>query len=211
MEYTDGVNYGISFTAELESGKTQPLFTLQFGDAKEPAVGQLTTENGQVVGVYISLSDFDPDGTWSYKDTTIVTGMQEALNDVLASLNLQPLGTEPPELQGDELVIDTPYGKLYFPGQWAEELEVTTDESDGYEVIFHGTIAGHDPQPIFAVNFGGTKGTVVHTMNTENGVVFYVRLRTFELDTAGWSAVDQATIRAMQEDLNHLLAKLREE
>lgn len=211
VEHTDGADYGISFTAELENGKTQELFMLQFGEPKDPAVGQLTTVDGVTVGVHVTVYEFDLDGTWSDEETATVTGMQEALNDVLESLNLQPLDAPPPEIQGEELVIDTPYGKLYFPGQWAEELEITTDESDGYEVIFHGAIAGHPSQPIFAVNFGGSKGTVVHTMMTDNGVAFYVRLRTFPLDTEGWSAVDDATIRAMQEDLNHLLAKLREE
>lgn len=207
-ELNDGADYGISFYAELESGKTQPLFSLQFGEPKHPAAGQVTTQDGVTVGVYVTVRDFVPDETWSDQETAIVTSMQEALNDVLDSLNLQPLGATPPELQGDELVIDTPYGSLYFPGQWVEELEITTDESDGYEVIFHGAIGGHEAQPLFAVNFGGTKGTVVHTMTTDNGVLFYVRLRTFELNTEGWSGVDAATIRAMQEDLNHMLSKL---
>ena len=207
-EVNDGADYGVTFLAELESGKTQPLFILEFGAPKYPAVGQVTTQDGVTVGVYVTIYDLDPDESWTDQEKTILTGMQEALNDVLASLKVQDLGTTPPELQGDELVIDTPYGKLYFPGQWAEELEITTDESDGYEVIFHGAIGTHEAQPLFAVNFGGTKGTAVHSMKTDNGVVFYVRLRTFELNVEGWSAVDEATIRAMQEDLNHMLAKL---
>ena len=210
-EVNDGEDYGITFFAELERGKTQPLFMLEFGEPKSPAVGQLTTQDGITVGVYVTIYDLDPDESWTDQEKNIVTGMQEALNDVLASLNLQSLGTAPPELQGEELVIETPYGKLYFPGRWAEELEITTDESDGYEIVFHGTVGTHKALPLFAVNFGGSNGTVVHTMTTDNGVVFHVRLRTFPLDTEGWSAIDAATIRAMQEDLNHLLAKLREE
>ena len=142
----------------------------------------------------------------------------------LGSLNNQPSAnqtdstTKPsqqekpsPELEGEDVVIETPYGKLYMPGTWKEELTISVDQTDGYEVVFYGSFGDHDPMALFAVNFGGSEGTVVHSMYTENNVPFDVRLRTFPLAMEGWSSVEQATARAMQEDLNHLLAKLRGE
>lgn len=116
-----------------------------------------------------------------------------------------------PELEGEDVVIETPYGKLYMPGTWKEELTVSVDQTDGYEVVFYGTFGDHDPIALFAVNFGGSQGTVVETVYTENNVPCDVRLRTFQLEMEGWTNIDQATARAMQEDLNHLLAKLRGE
>lgn len=201
----------LDFAAELPSGKSQNLFTIRFGEPVEPAVGQLTSDNGVVVGVYVTVYEFSPDGTWSVKETTIVEEMQEALNDVLNSLNPAPLGTVNPDVDRKDVVIQTPHCKLYFPGQWAEELTTAVDESDGYEVVFRGKIGDHEAIDLFAISFGGSKGTQVHTLYTENGVPYYVRLRTFALDLEGWSSVDQATARAMQEDLNHVLTKLREE
>lgn len=140
----------------------------------------------------------------------------------LGSLNNQPSTNQPdsttkpsqqekpsPELEGEDVVIETPYGKLYMPGTWKEELTISVDQTDGYEVVFYGSFGDHDPMALFAVNFGGSEGTVVHSMYTENNVPFDVRLRTFPLAMEGWSSVEQATARAMQEDLNHLLAKLR--
>lgn len=210
-EQNDGADYGINFHAKLESGKEQLLFTLEFGEAKAPAVGQVRLENGQAFGVYVFAAGFTPDETWDADEVNIVRAMQEALNDVLNCLKMEPLGTPEPDVEGDELVIDTPYGKLYYPGKWKEETKITIDESDGYEVVFHGAVGGHDFQPLFAVNFGGSKGTVVHTLTLENDIPMQVRLRTFPLSMEEWSAMDQAMMRAMQEDLNHLLAKLREE
>ena len=140
----------------------------------------------------------------------------------LGSLSNQPSTNQPdsttkpsqqekpsPELEGEDVVIETPYGKLYMPGTWKEELTISVDQTDGYEVVFYGSFGDHDPMALFAVNFGGSEGTVVHSMYTENNVPFDVRLRTFPLAMEGWSSVEQATARAMQEDLNHLLAKLR--
>ena len=117
------------------------------------------------------------------------------------------------EVEGDSLVVDTPYGKLYFPAFWQEELRTTVDTTDGYEVIFEAAIDGHDPLALFAVNFGGSEatGTIVHTMLDENDVPIHVRLRTFVLDTEGWSSLDKTIVMSMQEDLNYLLNKLIEE
>lgn len=204
----------LEFIAQMESGKTQKLFSLRFGDPIEPAVGQLISPEGVPVGVYLTTYSFTPDGTWSVRESTLVSEMLEKVNDVIDSLNLSPLGTPIPDISGEELVIGTPYCQLYFPGRWAEELQTTLDKTDGYEILFSGAINGHEPIALFALNFGGSEatGSIVHTMFNENGVAFHVRLRTISpLETEGWTGVDQATAMAMQEDLNYLLSKLTAE
>ena len=115
---------------------------------------------------------------------------------------------------GDEaLEIETLYVNLYFPARWQEELRTTMSNTDGYEVTFSAVLNGHNPIKLFALNFGGSEsaGEVVHTLIDENDVAFYVRLRTFPLETEGLSSLDQATVMAMQEDLNYLLSRLFEE
>lgn len=211
VERTENPNLTLDFIAKMNSGKVQKLFTLGFGAAEVPAVGQVTSKDGVAVGVYVTTYEFEPDGTWSVKEAAIVDAMMETLNDVLKSMKISDLGTPIPEVEGDEVVIDTPYGKLYMPGKWVEELTVSVDQSDGYKVTFYGTIGEHDAIALFAVNFGGSEGSVVHTMYTENDVPFAVRVLAFELDIQDWNAVDQSTAKAMKEDINHLLAKLRDE
>lgn len=203
----------ICFTANLPSGKVQNLFDIRFGEALDPAVGQVVTSEGVAVGVHVTIHPFDPDGSWSVNEIDAVTEMIESLNDVLEGLHMVPLGTPIPEISGDEMVIDTPYCKLYLPKRWVEELRIAVDESDGYEVVFSAVIGQHDPVRIFAVNFGGSesRGHAAHTLKTENDVPFVVRVRIFDLNTQGWSTVDRSTLLAMQEDLNHLLEKLQQE
>ena len=64
-----------------------------------------------------------------------------------------------------------------------------------------------------SMNFGGgpEAGQMAHTLRTDNDVQLHVYLRSYTLDTEGWSALDRDTAMTMQEDVNHLLAKLKEE
>lgn len=200
----------LHFAASFPSGKTQKLFDIRFGEALDPAVGQVVTTDGVAVGVHVTVYSFTPDGSWPVKEATAVSDMLESLNEMLDGLDMVPLGTPIPELEGDEMVIDTPYGKLYFPGRWAEELKLTIDETDGYDLVFCAVIGGHEPVRLFALNFGGSDamGNAAGTVKTENDVPVMVRVRSFELVLDGWSSVDRSTVNAMQEDVNHLLAKL---
>lgn len=213
VERTEDPDLTIAFTAKLSDDKRHDLFDIRFGEAVDPAVGQVVSSEGVAVGVHVTVHPFNPDGSWAVKDSDMVSNMLECLDTVLAGLNMVPLGTPIPEISGEEMVIETPYCKLYFPVRWKEELRLTMDETDGYDLVFHAVIGKYDAVPIFAVNFGGTdaKGSSVCRLTTENDVPFDVRARTFELELEGWSMVDQSTIMAMQEDLNHLLTKLMAE
>ena len=213
VERSEDPDLTLSFIAKLPSGKVQNLFDIRFGEAVDPAVGQVVSAQGLAVGVHVNVQLCTFDGSWSVTEMDAVTQMQECLDAVLAGLDMVPLGTPIPEVSGDEMSIDTPYCKLYFPSRWAEELRLAVDETDGYDLVFSAVIGGHEAVKIFAVNFGGSdaKGQVAHTLTTENQVHYNVRARIFDLQTQGWSSVDQATAVAMQEDMNHLLTKLMEE
>lgn len=213
VERTENPDLTVSFSANLSDEKVHNLFDIRFGEAVDPAVGQVVSSEGVAVGVHVKVHPFNPDGSWAVRDSEAVANMLECLDRVLAGLNMVPLGTPIPEISGEEMVIETPYCKLYFPARWKEELRLAMDETDGYDLVFHAVIGEHDAVPIFAVNFGGTEamGTSVRSMVTENDVPFDVRVRTFGLEPEGWSKVDESTIMSMQEDLNHLLTKLMAE
>ena len=212
VEQTQDPDLTIHFIAKISDGKVHNLFDIRFGEAVDPAVGQVVSEEGLAVGVHVTVHSFAPDGSWAFKDAEAVEAMLECLNDVLSGLDMVPIGTPIPEIKGDEMAIDTPYCTLYFPARWKEELQLKVEQTDGYDLIFSAVIGDHEAIPIFAVNFGGSDamGQVAHTMVTENQIHFNVRARIFALKTEGWSSVDKSTVVAMQEDMNHLLAKLLE-
>lgn len=203
----------VSYTANLPSGKVQKLFDIRFGEAMAPAVGQVVSSEGLAVGVHVTVHPFNPDGSWAVNEIDAVNEMLESLTKLLDGLNMIALGTPIPEIDGEAMSFNTPYCKLYLPKRWLEEIRVSVDESDGYEMVFSAVIGEHEPVKVFAVNFGGSeeRGQVVCTLNTENDVVFAVRARIFDLETEGWGSVDRSTLVTVQEDLNFLLEKLMQE
>ena len=203
----------VSYTANLPSGKVQKLFDIRFGEAMAPAVGQVVSSEGLAVGVHVTVHPFNPDGSWAVNEIDAINEMLESLTKLLDGLNMIALGTPIPEIDGEAMSFNTPYCKLYLPKRWLEEIRVSVDESDGYEMVFSAVIGTHEPVKVFAVNFGGSeeRGQVVCTLNTENDVVFAVRARIFDLETEGWGSVDRSTLVTVQEDLNFLLEKLMQE
>lgn len=213
VEKTESPELTLKFIAKMDSGRLQPLYELRFGQPVEPAIGQVVTDDGVAVGVYLKVYEATFDGTWPVKETMLVSEMLELVNDLVAQLNMVDLDAPLPEVQDGEIVIETPYCKLYFPERWKEELRIDVDKTKGYELVFIGNIGDHKGVKLFALNFGGgpEAGQMAHTLRTDNDVQLHVYLRSYTLDTEGWSALDRDTAMTMQEDVNHILAKLKEE
>lgn len=213
VEETENPELTLKFIAKMDSGKRQPLYELRFGQPVEPAIGQVVTDDGVAVGVYLNVYEATFDGTWPVKETALVSEMLELVNDLVEQLDMVDLSAPIPEVQDGEIVIETPYCNLYFPERWKEELRIDVDKTKGYELLFIGNIGEHKGVKLFALNFGGgpEAGQMAHTLRTDNDVQLHVYLRSYTLDTEGWSALDRDTAMTMQEDVNHLLGKLKEE
>lgn len=215
VEVSDGNPYTATYYADLESGKTQELFSISFGGSSESALGTVTTSAGETVPVHVSSADFQPDSSWSDREINIVFIMQEAMNDVLDSMAMttvdQPSqgGPNLPEDDGEEMVIDTPYGELRYPSRWKDYLEVVVNEKSGYAVEFWCKMDGHDAVKLFTVHYGGSKGIAASTAKDSNGKTVEVRMEVQELDLNDtWSNEEKSIAAAMQEDLNYLLSNL---
>lgn len=216
----------VEFYADLESGKTQPLFSLTFGSFKNGPIGMIATPNGEKVNVYLDVTDFIPDSTWTDSEIVIVSSMQEALNDVLEKLNIlqiqvvtpqePPTATEPPETTAlpkeeptGDMALDTPYCVLRFPSRWAENLLTEVEKADGYSVHFYGKFGSYEKQRLFTVHFGGSAGAFFGKVKDADGNMVEVRISAYELNLdESWSSEESARIYAMQEDLNYLLDNL---
>lgn len=206
----EGNPYTLTYFADLDSGKSQQLFTIAFGGSEEGALGAVTV-NGKAVPVHVSTSEFKPDNSWSDKDINIVYTMQEALNQLLESMPIDTLNTPPqgnpnlPQEDGEEMVIDTPYGQLRYPTRWKDYLDLKINDKNGYSVEFRCKVEGQEPVTLFTVYFGGDKGVAVGT--GKDGVE--IRLEVPEMDLPNtWDEEDRRIAAAMQEDLNVLLSNL---
>ena len=213
VEKTETPELTMKFIASMDSGKTHPLFDLRFGQPVEPAIGQVVTGDGIAVGVYLTKYQAGYDGTWPVKETELVSEMLALVDGLVAQLDMVALDAPIPEIQDGEIVIETPYCKLYFPERWKEELRIDVDQSKGYELLFIGNFGEHKGVKLFALNFGGgpEAGQIAHTLRTENDVQLHIYLRSFALEMDDWTALDADTARTMQEDVNYLLNRLKAE
>lgn len=211
----EGNVYTLTYFADLESGKSQELFSISFGGSMDGAVGTVTV-GGKKVPVSVKTVEFKPDASWSQKEINIVYTMQEAMNQVLDSLSVEYITNTPedqpdlPQDNGEEMVIDTPYAELRYPSRWKDYLDLKFNDKNGYSVEFRCKIEGHDPVVLFIVHFGGDQGIPVGTGKDNSGKDVEIRLEVPEqnLDNS-WSDEHKRIVTAMQEDLNVLLSKLK--
>lgn len=214
VNHVGGEPYKVIFTAKLDSGITQELFTISFGGSKDGALGTVKV-SGEDVPVHVSAVDVKPGANWNDNDISAVYSMQEALNQVLSGLKLQapqPAETQPPTLppEGDDkMAIDTPYGKLYYPSHWNDYLSLKTENGDAYSVSFYCKLDGFQEQLLFIIYFGGDTGYKVGTATDASGNEVAVRLYVQEIEpNINWTDAQRTLVYAMQEDLNYLLNEL---
>lgn len=223
-EVTDGDPCTVAFSAVLDSREApQPLYTITLGGEAEGAVGAIQTADGTWYAVKVEIPTFTPDDTWSEQDINIVFTMQETINAVLSSLDIQDPDvlnedvkeTEPKPTQSsgkvdpDDLKMDTPYMELHYPAKWMDCVLIQVEEGDSYSVTYSAVIGTHPQQHLFTVHFGGSQGTSLKTIKAESGEMVEIRIELTELELDGtWSAEERSTVTSMQEDLNYLLSKM---
>ena len=207
IDVQEGASYTLTYLADLGSGKTQELFAISFGGSMDSAVGTVTA-GGKTVAVNLSVSEFVPGEDWTDEEVNTVYAMQEGLNQVMESLDLQPVG-DAVQTGDDAMTIETPYGDLRYPAKWKDLLDLEMSDAEGYTVTFRAALEGHEPVFLFAVHYANGKGIAVGTVTDSSGSTVDVGLEIQELALDGsWSDSDRLTVAAMQEDLNFLLSEL---
>lgn len=123
-----------------------------------------------------------------------------------------PVGNEPLDI-GDPLAIETPYGNLYYPDKWVDSLRYSKNETDnGVAFEFYGTVNGRE-ELIYIIIFGyeTDNSFPVGTISGDGfeNVQISVELSDFIPDS-NWSQDDADTMCAMQESVNYITEKLKE-
>lgn len=114
----------------------------------------------------------------------------------------------------EEDFLKTPYGNLYYPAQWKDSMDCTVSETDtGCKAVFTGKVADKQAE-VFAIYFGESTGNAfpVGIVKTEAGeeIEVHAELFDFEYDDT-WSQEEIDTICAMQESINHVIARIEEQ
>ena len=113
------------------------------------------------------------------------------------------------EDQSEEMVIQTEYGDLYYPGQWEEYLKTEqTMDNDSLQVSFSAHL-GDKNYPMFQVTIGDSEDTEVGELTDSSGTKRTVHMKVTELEgLEELSETDQHQLYAMQEELNYVIDNL---
>jgi len=198
----DGDPYAVEFFAVLEEKGKIPLFDVLFGN-QDNSSGVIVS-NGAEVYVGVKFHEVDFDDTWTDEECNIVYAMQEASNEMMERLNL----SDPSETDGD-VVVETPYCSLSYPGDWGDMLKIEHRDEDVYAVDFFGQIEGKEKILLFTVIFGGDEGSLLGTIKDGDGndISVNITFNDIEFDNS-WTEVEKNRIYAMQEDANYLMDEL---
>lgn len=118
--------------------------------------------------------------------------------------------TDVKDEQSEELVIQTEYGDLYYPGQWEKNLKTEqTMNNDSLQVSFSAHLEDKD-YLMFRVTIGSSEDTEVGELTDSSGTKRTVYMKVTELKSMEeLSETEQHQLYAMQEDLNYVIDHLK--
>lgn len=125
--------------------------------------------------------------------------------------NTATSSTQPTTEAIEEMVIDTPYCKLYYPKKWEESLKVEKKTDQPYTVEFYATINDKDSLHLFDFIFDGKDGVLIGELTTNDGNTVKVNVNSYELEIDKLSDDEKSNLYLMQEDINYILQKLSTE
>lgn len=195
----------ISFYAVMEDLE-QPLFDLWFSHSDSTGAAGIAQGEGKDYYVGLSMYPFEPDAGWNEDQTDLVYSMQEAANSLMSQLNLLPIDNAQ-ESEPEDMVIETAYGQLHYPGKWEKYLMV--DQSVEDAAAFYALLPGKEPLLLFTVCFGEeeTMAAITDQNGAETGVGIRFEEPVFD---SSWTQDEIDTVYGMQEDINYLLNMLQQ-
>jgi hypothetical protein len=118
-----------------------------------------------------------------------------------------PETTLPEITQPDDILIQTPYGELSFPGEWEKYLKVE-QSGEPLQVRFAALLENGGQQELFTLTFGTVDSTTAGMLPYDGGEVALNVSVAEIIPGDDWTAADETIVWAMQEELNHILASL---
>lgn len=203
----------------IADGKETEIFAVRFsrsGAYTGNAVGVLDAD-GESILVSVNVFEVALDETWSNEERDVIAAMQEDVNYLLEKLCALPgFSTDTslmlPEQEEAPMEVSTPFGTLYYPGQWDDQVWAEfTQDGEGGNVTFYGVVGGENVM-LFQVTFGSAGEEAAHVgyvQGNEGSVEISVEM--FEPENPeDWNETDLDTVAAMQEGINELLSDLKQ-
>lgn len=221
VEQVAGTVHQVQFYGKIENRQELRLFDISFNKENNSGeyLGDIILSDGTGIPVNLEYYTLALPEEWSEDERKEVYYMQEDVNYLLSKLDLQINMTEPSEeiteeitateqAVFDDILIETPYCTLYYPGQWQDYLQTRSTQEDGYTVEFYAVIGNYEKQ-LFTLSFLEEADAGDFWIQSSNGEKIAVVLNVLEIIyAADWTPEQTQTCMMMQEAVDDLLKKL---
>lgn len=139
-------------------------------------------------------------------------GVRQVQTDPVQTTQTPPVTDLIMEATDTDMVVDTPFGKLYYPVEYMEHMRVE-QETAGRNVIirYFAKIDGVEEYEIFSVWFGEKKEILCGSVPDEKGAVTVVSIdMNLEIPGDDWSDNMRLLTYSLQEGVNYLMEKMDE-
>ena len=210
----------VSFYAVIPEAPNYHLFDICFGGEEGERLGDLVTGQGEKISVWI-LPGEGADSTYSEDEYQIIYAMLDDANYLIEKLDLHPAADDSASVQNpgettgeiavyEDMVIQTPYCDLIYPGRWREQLRVEHTETSGmYTVSFYAVIVDKPEQHLFDISLGKRVTDCFAVIRGADGkeVEMMMNSGSFEPNDA-WNQEQLNSVYAMMDDVNIILENL---
>lgn len=199
--------YRMEFGCRFEDGTVYPLFDISFGTPNGTALGTVTGADGKPVQVYIQF--YEADGRLEGDLLKTFHAMQEDANQLISLLPLTENQTT--GQPGEDILIQTPFCNLSYPGQWEKYLHVEHGGGKDYAVDFYTRFDADVKIHLFRVKFSSNTETAMMVVKDGNGEPVGVSVEMSEIPGEGLTQDQLDVVYAMQDAMNELLDTLAKE
>lgn len=137
------------------------------------------------------------------------TSVDNTASNSTETVNKEEATSSAADAESEEILIETKYGTLYYPGQWEDYVSIAQNEEDDKIVVSFTATVGDTSYPLFEVTIGGNEGTSVGEITDSEGTKRTVYMHADELnEDPNLTEIEQKRLYAMQEDLNYVIDHL---
>lgn len=210
---TEECNGYVTFYGLVEGQQEVPLFKIHFGEGEGTLMGAIKIKNGEKINVYLTTYSLSPNGIWSHEQLDTVYSMGEDLNFLLSKITFEEPIFSGVEFQQTEVaednMIHTPYGILYYPGNWNNSLRIEIEEDEQYTISFYYNEKNQEQIRLFDICIGKESAGAIGRRKLYDGTYAYVKIIDYAAEEKeGLSKAQQNTILDMIDAVNYTLEKL---
>lgn len=204
---TEDLPCRVIFSCKFSQDRVFSLFEIGFNVPDGQVQGAVTTDGVNSIKVSYLPYEAPEQSKMSADEWEIYTAMQACSQDLIGRI---PFANHTQAGNVEDVVIETPFVNLTFPGRWSDYLHVETEEGQDYTVHFHAKFPDGEAYRIFSLTFSWeNKGGI--TIQQPDGTKFWVQVDRPDLREYQLRQDRMTTALFMQEELRTIMEALNKQ